>query len=351
MNSNNKESPKAGEYIDLKNGDFKKKSNVLRNIIFIIFFIFLGSIIGYFINYEKILLLPSNKISERLFGPTVPTESKENISKNQFRPKVRKESYPEISESSVVKNLENKLDKYIQINEKLENDFEKLLINNSALTQQINSLKEITSKTKITASTFDNDTYLNFLKFRFNFLNKKNFLIQLNRLYITFEEDAEAQSILRFFENFNSSIFVDRTEIYEKLDEKIYEYESDIELFAKKVEDNENFELEKIIESKENFKNYLKHIFTSTFKISKFKEKAEVSTDLKRVFVSNLLSKTKEYILLSDLKVFINKIEAINLNDEEINLIIKQAKLLNEVEINLKKLEEKILNIPGKKID
>ena len=53
---------------------------------------------------------------------------------------------------------------------------------------------------------------------------------------------------------------------------------------------------------------------------------------------------------MSDLKVFINKIEAINLNDEEINLIIKQAKLLNEVEINLKKLEEKILNIPGKKL-
>ena len=63
---------------DLKMKTLKKICTWLRNIIFIIFFIFLGSIIGYFINYEKILLLPSNKISERLFGPTVPTESKES---------------------------------------------------------------------------------------------------------------------------------------------------------------------------------------------------------------------------------------------------------------------------------
>ena len=52
MDKNKKESPQQGEYIDLKDSDYKKKSNYLRSIILFLFFLIIGVISGFFLKKE-----------------------------------------------------------------------------------------------------------------------------------------------------------------------------------------------------------------------------------------------------------------------------------------------------------
>ena len=47
MDKNKKESPQQGEYIDLKDSDYKKKSNYLRNILLFLFFLIIGVAFGF----------------------------------------------------------------------------------------------------------------------------------------------------------------------------------------------------------------------------------------------------------------------------------------------------------------
>ena len=52
LDKNKKESPQKGEYIDLKDTEYKKKSNYLRNIILFLLFITAGLVSGFFIKKE-----------------------------------------------------------------------------------------------------------------------------------------------------------------------------------------------------------------------------------------------------------------------------------------------------------
>ena len=67
MDKNKKESPQQGEYIDLKDSDYKKKSNYLRNIVLFIFFLIIGVASGFFLKKEMFKNLVFTESQNEIF--------------------------------------------------------------------------------------------------------------------------------------------------------------------------------------------------------------------------------------------------------------------------------------------
>ena len=101
----------------------------------------------------------------------------------------------------------------------------------------------------------------------------------------------------------------------------------------------------------EDFSNYIKNIFSSTFKITKLDERKIETIPLNNGWIINTLKKSKDYLVLGDLKNFIIELESLGVDDSEIIKIIDEAKILDEININLKRIETQIFKLIGKNFD
>ena len=101
----------------------------------------------------------------------------------------------------------------------------------------------------------------------------------------------------------------------------------------------------------EDFSNYIKNIFSSTFKITKLDERKIERISLNNGWIINTLKKSKDYLVLGDLKNFIIELESLGVDDSEIIKILDAAKILDEININLKRIETQIFKLIGKNFD
>ena len=332
LDKNKKESPQQGEYIDLKDTDYKKKSNYLRNAILFLLLITIGLVSGFFIKKEMFENLSFFKSQSE----SIKINNKEVVKNNN---------------NKRISKLENDLENYLQKVDQVENKLLNVQEENLKVKKRLEEIKSFPLDINNQSYLGNHEAYFTFEKFKYNFLNNKQFKSDLGKLYQTFSDLDQLQFELNFFQRFQPGDVTDIKVINKKLNDKIFSYDTDIETFAKELEYDTNFDAGKVFESKEDFYNYIKNIISSTFKITKLDEKKIEMVPLNNGWIINGLKKAKDYLVMGDLKNFINEIESLGLEDVEIIAILEEAKLLEEINTNLTKIEAQIFKLIGKNFD
>ncbi|MEL0125459.1 MAG: hypothetical protein VW827_07345, partial [Alphaproteobacteria bacterium] len=222
--------------------------------------------------------------------------------------------------------LEKELKSHLQKVEQLENNLLKIQNENTQVKKELKEIKSFPLSNSNNTNTNNYGVYFTFEKFKHNFFNNKEFKRELNKLFQTFSDLDELQLALNYFQRFQPGDVIDVKAINKKLDYKISSYDTDLESFAKKLEYEKNYNLDKVFNSMEGFSDYIKNIFSSTFKITKLDERKIETIPLNNGWIINTLKKSKDYLLLGDLKNFIIEIESLGVDDSEIIKIIDEAK-------------------------
>ena len=331
LDKNKKESPQQGEYIDLKNTEYKKKSNYLRNIILFLLFVTAGLVSGLFIKKEIFQNLNFLK----------PQSENVEINKEELKN----------TDNDRISDLEKKLEDYLQKFVQVENNLLNIQSENLKIKKKLEEIKSFPLDIINQSDSIKYEVYFTYEKFKYNFFNNKQFNRDLSKLFQTFSDLDELQFALNFFQRFQPGEIADIKVINKKLNDKISSYSTNLENFAKELEYDRNFDASKVFESKEDFYNYIKNIFSSTFKITKLDERKMEMIPLNNTWIINGLKKSRNYLVIGDLKNFIIELESLGLEDEEVIKILEEAKLLVEINTNLKKIETQIFKLIGKNFD
>lgn len=331
LDKNKKESPQQGEYIDLKNTEYKKKSNYLRNIILFLLFITAGLVSGLFIKKEIFQNLNFLK----------PQSENVEINKEELKN----------TDNDRISDLEKKLEDYLQKFVQVENNLLNIQSENLKIKKKLEEIKSFPLDIINQSDSIKYEVYFTYERFKYNFFNNKQFNRDLSKLFQTFSGLDELQFALNFFQRFQPGEIADIKVINKKLNDKISSYSTNLENFAKELEYDRNFDASKVFESKEDFYNYIKNIFSSTFKITKLDERKMEMIPLNNTWIINGLKKSRNYLVIGDLKNFIIELESLGLEDEEVIKILEEAKLLVEINTNLKKIETQIFKLIGKNFD
>ena len=332
MDKNKKESPQQGEYIDLKDSDYKKKSNYLRNIVLCLFFLIIGVASGFFLKKEMFKNLDFIESQNEMFEVN---KNEEEINTNNKK----------------ILELDEELKSYLQKVEQLENNLLKIQNENTQVKKELKEIKSFPLSNSNNTNTNNYEVYFTFEKFKHNFFNNKEFKRELNKLFQTFSDIDELQLALNYFQRFQPGEVIDVKAINKKLNYKISSYDTDLESFAKKLEYEKNYDIGKVFNSMEDFSKYIKNIFSSTFKITKLDESKIETIPLNNGWIINTLKKSKDYLVLGDLENFITELESLGVDDSEIIKIIDEAKILDEININLKRIETQIFKLIGNNFD
>ena len=240
---------------------------------------------------------------------------------------------------------------YLQKVDQIERNLLDIQNENLQIKERLKEIKSLPLDNDKNDYSSNYEIYFTYAKFKYNFLNNKEFSRELSKLFQTFSNLDELQFALNFFQRFQPGKIIDIMVINKKLNDKISSYDIDLEAFVKKLEYDKNFDADKVFESKENFYNYVKNIFSSTFKITKLNERKEEMIPLNNGWIINTLKKSKDYLVVGDLKNFIIELESLDLDDGEIEAMLDEAKLLDEININFKKIETQIFKLIGKNFD
>lgn len=332
LDKNKKESPQQGEYIDLKNSDYKKKSNYLRSLILFLFFIIVGVISGFFLKKEMFQNFNLIESPNEMFEVEI---KEEEININNKK----------------ILDLETEIERYLQKLEQVENNLLKIQNENIQIKKGLKEIESLPLSTTNNTNTNNYEVYFTFEKFKYNLFNNKEFKRELNKLFQTFSDLDELQLALNYFQRFQPGEVIDVKAINKKLNYKISSYNTDLESFAKKLEYEKNYDVGKVFNSMEDFSDYIKNIFSSTFKITKLDERNMETIPLNNGWIINTLKKSKDYLVLGDLKNFIIELESLGVDDSEISKILEEAKMLDEINFNLKKIETQIFKLIGKNFD
>ena len=331
LDKNKKESPQQGEYIDLKDTEYKKKTNYLRNIILFLLLIITGLVSGFLIKKEIFQNLNFFK-----------TQS-ENV-------EINKEEIKD-TDNERISDLEKELEDYLQKFTQVENNLLNIQSENLKIKKRLEEIKSFPLDIINQSDPIKYEVYFTYEKFKYNFFNNKQFNKDLGKLFQTFSDQDELQLALNFFQKFQPNEISDIKVINKKLNDKISSYDTNLENFAKELEYDRNFDASKVFESKEDFYNYIKDIFSSTFKITKLDERKMEMIPLNNTWIINGLKKSRNYLVIGDLKNFIIELESLGLEDSEVIKILEEAKLLVEINTNLKKIETQIFKLIGKNFD
>ena len=331
LDKNKKESPQQGEYIDLKDTEYKKKSNYLRNIILFLLFIITGLVSGFFIKKEIF----------QNFNFLKPQSENVEINKEELKN----------TDNNRISDLEKKLEDYLQKFVQVENNLLNIQSENLKIKKRLEEIKSFPLDIINQSDSIKYEVYFTYEKFKYNFFNNKQFNRDLSKLFQTFSGLDELQFALNFFQRSKPGVIADIKVINKKLNDKISSYSTNLEIFAKELEYDRNFDSSKVFESKEDFYNYIKNIFSSTFKITKLDERKMEMIPLNNTWIINGLKKSSNYLVIGDLKNFIIELESLGLEDEEVIKILEEAKLLVEINTNLKKIETQIFKLIGKNFD
>ena len=331
LDKNKKESPQQGEYIDLKDTEYKKKTNYLRNIILFLLFIIIGLVSGFFIKKEIFQNLNFLK----------PQSENVEINKEEL----------ENTDNDRISDLEKKIEDYLQKFVQVENNLLNIKSENLKIKKRLEEIKSFPLDIINQSDSIKYEVYFTYEKFKYNFFNNKQFNRDLSKLFQTFSDLDELQFALNFFQRFQPGEIADIKVINKKLNDKISSYDTTLENFAKELEYDRNFDASKVFESKEDFYNYIKNIFSSTFKITKLDERKIEMIPLNNTWIINGLKKSRNYLVIGDIKNFIIELESLGLEDGEVTKILEEAKLLVEINTNLKKIETQIFKLIGKNFD
>ena len=334
MSSQEPNSPKEGDFIDLNKKDFKKKSNFIRNSFFFLILVSIGLFVGFLTSREELMnLLQLN---------TLPGKPESNYSQD---------SYIENEKNKEVEIFTQRIEE-IKLNyNNLENKLQILEDRNNVLNNELSEIKKLVIQKRKNLFPEDYKNYFLFLKFKSKLIGKQDFKVELEDLFLNLSQESESYGSLNFFSSINANEITTRFELLELINNMIKVHKSDIEILIERIQYDDNLKLEKVFESKESFISYLKEIFSSTFKITKFQNNKPNEQSFDSNLVVNTLETAKEYILIGEIDEFINILGLLSIDDSDLNLLKNKAIIYEKYNDHLNRIENDILKITGNSVD
>ena len=255
-----KEAPQKGEFIDLDKSDFKKKTGFFQIFLkyLIIFFIFFS--LGFFA-YKPLKENLYYKFNEtnKLKKDNVEEIDQEK-SKNEYLLKLE----------SMTNIFSEKLNLYEEKINNLESKNKELSIQLDDVSKSFENFQQFNPNDSYLLDYKKNKVLINFLILQENFNNRKDFGNEIEILLSLFLGDYEITSMLNFFKTLDVKNLETKENLIQKINKSLLVYEDDIDDLFTKIENKTYSDTSNIFSSKEEFINYLKDVFHSTFKVTKF---------------------------------------------------------------------------------
>ena len=334
MVNQKKESPQKGEFIDLDRKDFKKKSGFFLTffkylIIFIIFFA-----IGFFA-YKP---LKENLYYD--FNGTAKLK-KDNVeidqekSKNEYLLKLE----------TMTNSFSEKLNFYEEKINNLESKNKELSIQLDDVSQSFKNFQQFNPNDSYLLDYKKNKVLINFLILQENFNNRKEFGNEIDILLSLFLGNYEITSILNFFKTLDVKNLDTKENLIRKINRSLLVYEDDIDDLFTKIENKTYSDTSNIFSSKEKLINYLKDVFNSTFKVTKFNPNEKINNYKNFEPLKKTLLLVKESLYLNNISGAIKVLEESNIDDVNLKSWLVEAKSLVDANYNFYNFKIKILDL------
>ena len=326
-----KEAPQKGEFIDLDKSDFKKKTGFfqtfLKYLIIILIFFSLG-----FFAYIPLKENLYNKFNET--NKLIKEEIDQEKLKNEYLVKFE----------TMKKSFSEKLNLYEEKINNLESKNEELSIQLNDVSQSLKNFQQFNPSDSYLLDYKKNKVLINFLVLQENFNNRKDFGNEIEILLSLFLEDYEIKSILNFFKTLDVKNLETKENLIQKINKSLLVYEDDIDDLFTNIENKTYSSTSNIFSSKEEFINYAKDVFNSTFKVTKFNHNQKTKDYKNLEPLKKTLLLVKESLYLNNINRAIKVLEESNIDDVNLKSWLVEAKSLAEANYNFYKFKTKILD-------
>ncbi len=341
MNDSKKSTPPKGDFIDLEKNQYKKNSKLKRYVI--IFFSVLITFIVFIFYF--------NNYSPKIF-------SSQNFDNN------RSNSFEMSQETSRTKEIQDDLNRQIIflkenidiLKQEAADTSNKLSKANKKISDLSTQLNNYESRKLVNSEFYYSEKYIilnSLLGLKNKFERRESFKKELDNLLSILNNDQNVKSIIINLQDLEIANVITVENLLDKLNHKIGFYEEDIDRFINTSFEKTSREFNEILNSKENFIEYIKDIFNSTYKLTRVKEYSEKSENIPYEIYNfrKVLEKAKEYLIIGNLKRALDLLKSSNFDDNEIDIWVDDASDLYNAQEKLRSLEFRLLEIVGEYSD
>ena len=341
MNDSKKSTPPEGDFIDLEKNQYKKNSKLKRYVIifFSVLIIFIV-LIFYFKNHSLKIFFSQNFDNNRSnsFEMTQETSKTKEIKDDLNRQIIFLKENIDILKQEAA-NTSNKLSK---ANRKI-----------SDLSTQLNNYE---SRKLVNSEFYYSEKYIilnSLLGLKNKFERRESFKKELDKLISILNNDQNVKSTIINLQDLEIENVITVEILLDKLNHKIRFYEEDIDRFINTNFDKTSREFNQILNSKENFFEYIKDILNSTYKLTRVNENSEKSENIPYEIYNfrKVLEKAKEYLIIGNLKRALDLLKSSNFDDNEIDIWVDDASDLYKAQEKLRSLEFQLFEIVGENSD
>ena len=341
MNDSKKSTPPKGDFIDLEKNQYKKNSKLKRYVI--IFFSVLITFIVFIFYF--------NNYSPKIF-------SSQNFDNN------RSNSFEMSQETSRTKEIQDDLNRQIIflkenidiLKQEAADTSNKLSKANKKISDLSTQLNNYESRKLVNSEFYYSEKYIilnSLLGLKNKFERRESFKKELDNLLSILNNDQNVKSIIINLQDLEIANVITVENLLDKLNHKIGFYEEDIDRFINTSFEKTSREFNEILNSKENFIEYIKDIFNSTYKLTRVNEYLEKSENIPYEIYNfrKVLEKAKEYLIIGNLKRALDLLKSSNFDDNEIDIWVDDASDLYNAQEKLRSLEFRLLEIVGEYSD
>ena len=337
MAEKSKDSVEKGSFIDLEKSEYKKKNNFFKIFLIIISIIIILISLFFVFPFLDKFIKHDEKNSEEVVKLS---NSQNKVEINNQEQKSENDLFSFIEDSNLISRNNQR-------------EIEKLKIRLIQIEQAILKLDSFSQNNLTEQDSEKYSLLLNFLTFKRKLQTGQDYSKQIDQISLMLINQNQVIELTSYFRELNFKKLKTKSELLDKLNEIINFKEEKFDQFIQRFEREGIKTNEGVFESKEAFKEYLKDIFNTTFKITKFEDKGAYDSQvIRKDILRDTLKLTKDYLLIGNFVKAYSTINSTNLEfSSELREWILNLQMVKDTNNKLELLEIEILKLLGSDFD
>ena len=337
MAEKSKDSVEKGSFIDLEKSEYKKKNNFFKIFLIVISIIIISISLFFVFPFLDKFIKHDEKNSEEVVKLS---NSQNKVEINNQEQKSENDLFSFIEDSNLISRNNQR-------------EIEKLKIRLIQIEQAILKLDSFSQNNLTEQDSEKYSLLLNFLTFKRKLQTGQDYSKQIDQISLMLINQNQVIELTSYFRELNFKKLKTKSELLDKLNEIINFKEEKFDQFIQRFEREGIKTNEGVFESKEAFKEYLKDIFNTTFKITKFEDKGAYDSQvIRKDILRDTLKLTKDYLLIGNFVKAYSTINSTNLEfSSELREWILNLQMVKDTNNKLELLEIEILKLLGSDFD
>lgn len=337
MAEKSKDSVEKGSFIDLEKSEYKKKNNFFKIFLIVISIIIISISLFFVFPFLDKFIKYDEKNSEEVVKLS---NSQNKVEINNQEQKSENDLFSFIEDSNLISRNNQR-------------EIEKLKIRLIQIEQAILKLDSFSQNNLTEQDSEKYSLLLNFLTFKKKLQTGQDYSKQIDQISLMLINQNQVIELTSYFRELNFKNLKTKSELLDKLNEIINFKEEKFDQFIQRFEREGIKTNEGVFESKEAFKEYLKDIFNTTFKITKFEDKGAYDSQvIRKDILRDTLKLTKDYLLIGNFVKAYSTINSTNLEfSSELREWILNLQMVKDTNNKLELLEIEILKLLGSDFD